>query len=74
MERFNNEKAIVSHAENVSKSGVLEKEYSEYNLYFFPYKVEVFGSVSDDFKAYLKPFNLPIFYYPIIVNFGRGYQ
>ena len=60
IERFSNERAIVSHAENVSEGGVLEKEYSEYNFYFSTYKVEVFDPASDDFKSSLTPLNLPI--------------
>ena len=64
IERFKNEGAIISHAKNVSEGGVLQKDYTEYNYYFEPYKVDVFGKVSQDLIDYLKPYNLPIFYYP----------
>ena len=74
IERFKNEGAIISHAKNVSEGGVLQKDYSEYNYYFEPYKVDVFGKVSQDLKDYLKPYNLPIFYYPNIVSFSKGYE
>ena len=68
IERFKNEGAIISHAKNVSEGGVLQKDYTEYNYYFEPYKVDVFGKVSQDLIDYLKPYNLPIFYYPNIVR------
>ena len=74
IERFKNEGAIISHAKNVSEGGVLQKDYTEYNYYFEPYKVDVFGKVSQDLIDYLKPYNLPIFYYPNIVSFSKGYQ
>ena len=74
IERFKNEGAIISHAKNVSEGGVLQKDYTEYNYYFEPYKVEVFGKVSQDLIDYLKPYNLPIFYYPNIVSFSKGYE
>ena len=67
IERFKNEGAIISHAKNVSEGGVLQKDYTEYNYYFEPYKVDVFGKVSQDLIDYLKPYNLPIFYYPNII-------
>ena len=73
-ERFKNEGAIISHAKNVSEGGVLQKDYTEYNYYFEPYKVDVFGEVSQDLIDYLKPYNLPIFYYPNIVSFSKGYE
>ena len=60
IERFKNEGAIISHAKNVSEGGVLQKDYTEYNYYFEPYKVDVFGEVSQDLIDYLKPYNLPI--------------
>ena len=72
IERFKNEGAIISHAKNVSEGGVLQKDYTEYNYYFEPYKVDVFGKVSQDLIDYLKPYNLPIFYYPNIVSFSKG--
>ena len=59
---------------NVSEDGVLQKDYAEYNNYFEPYKVDVFGKVSQDLIDYLKPYNLPIFYYPNIVSFSKGYE
>ena len=74
IERFKNEGAIISHAKNVSEGGVLQKDYTEYNYYFEPYKVDVFGKVSQDLIDYLKPYNLPIFYYPNIVSFSKGYE
>ena len=74
IERFKNEGAIISHAKNVSEGGVLQKDYTEYNYYFEPYKVDVFGEVSQDLIDYLKPYNLPIFYYPNIVSFSKGYE
>ena len=74
IERFKNEGAIISHAKNVTEGGVLQKDYTEYNHYFEPYKVDVFGKVSQDLKDYLKPYNLPIFYYPNIVSFSKGYE
>ena len=74
IERFKNEGAIISHAKNVSEGGVLQKDYAEYNYYFEPYKVDVFGKVSQDLKDYLEPYNLPIFYYPNIVSFSKGYE
>ena len=74
IERFKNEDAIISHAQNVSEGGVLREDYAEYNFYFEPYKVDVFGKVSDDLIDYLKPYNLPIFYYPNIVSFSKGYE
>ena len=74
IERFKNEDAIISHAKNVSEGGVLQKDYTEYNYYFEPYKVDVFGEVSQDLIDYLKPYNLPIFYYPNIVSFSKGYE
>ena len=74
IERFKNENAIISHAKNVSEGGVLEKNYVEYNYYFEPYKVDVFGKVSQDLIDYLKPYNLPIHYYPNIVSFSKGYE
>ena len=74
IERFKNEGAIISHAKNVSEGGVLQKDYTEYNYYFEPYKVDVFGNVSKDLIDYLKPYNLPIFYYPNIVSFSKGYS
>ena len=74
IERFKNEEAIISHAKNVSEGGVLQKDYTEYNYYFEPYKVDVFGKVSQDLIDYLKPYNLPIFYYPNIVSFSKGYE
>lgn len=74
IERFKNEDAIISHAKNVSEGGVLQKDYTEYNYYFEPYKVDVFGKVSQDLIDYLKPYNLPIFYYPNIVSFSKGYE
>ena len=74
IERFKNEGAIISHAKNVSEGGVLQKDYTEYNYYFEPYKVDVFGKVSQDLIDYLKPYNLPIFYYPNIVSFSNGYE
>jgi len=74
IERFKNEGAIISHAKNVSEGGVLQKDYTEYNYYFEPYKVDVFGEVSQDLIDYLKPYNLPIFYYPDIVSFSKGYE
>ena len=74
IERFKNEGAIISHAKNVSKGGVLQKDYTDYNYYFEPYKVDVFGKVSQDLIDYLKPYNLPIFYYPNIVSFSKGYE
>ena len=43
IERFKNEDAIISHAKNVSEGGVMQKDYAEYNGYFEPYKVDVFG-------------------------------
>ena len=74
IERFKNEGAIINHAKNVSEGGVLQKDYTEYNYYFEPYKVDVFGKVSQDLIDYLKPYNLPIFYYPNIVSFSKGYE
>ena len=74
IERFKNEGAIISHAKNVSEGGVLQKDYTEYNYYFEPYKVDVFGEVSQDLIDYLKPYNLPILYYPNIVSFSKGYE
>ncbi len=74
IERFKNEGAIISHAKNVSEGGVLQKDYTEYNYYFEPYKVDVFGKVSQDLIDYLKPYNLPIFYHPNIVSFSKGYE
>ena len=74
IERFKNEGAIINHAKNVSEGGVLQKDYTEYNYYFEPYKVDVFGEVSQDLIDYLKPYNLPIFYYPNIVSFSKGYE
>ena len=74
IERFKNEGAIISHAKNVSEGGVLQKDYTEYNYYFEPYKVDVFGEVSQDLIDYLKPYNLPIFYYPNIISFSKGYE
>ena len=74
IERFKNEDAIISHAKNVSEGGVLQKDYTEYNYYFEPYKVDVFGNVSKDLIDYLKPYNLPILYYPNIVSFSKGYS
>ena len=74
IERFKNEGAIISHAKNVSEGGVLQKDYAEYNGYFKPYKVDVFGEVSQDLIDYLKPYNLPISYYPKIVSFSKGYE
>ena len=74
IERFKNEGAIISHAKNVSEGGVLQKDYTEYTYYFEPYKVDVFGKVSQDLIDYLKPYNLPIFYYPNIVSFSKGYE
>ena len=74
IERFKNEGAMISHAKNVSEGGVLQKDYTEYNYYFEPYKVDVFGKVSQDLIDYLKPYNLPIFYYPNIVSFSKGYE
>ena len=74
IERFKNEGAIISHAKNVSEGGVLQKDYTDYNYYFEPYKVDVFGKVSQDLIDYLKPYNLPIFYYPNIVSFSKGYE
>ena len=74
IERFKNEDAIISHAKNVSEGGVLQKDYAEYNYYFEPYKVDVFGKISQDLKDYLEPYNLPIFYYPNIVSFSKGYE
>ena len=74
IERFKNEDAIITHAENVSEGGVLQQDYAEYNYYFEPYKVDVFGNVSRDLIDYLKPYNLPIFYYPNIVSFSKGYD
>ena len=74
IERFKNEDAIISHAQNVSEDGVLREDYAKYNFYFEPYKVDVFGKVSDDLIDYLKPYNLPIFYYPNIVSFSKGYE
>ena len=71
---FKNEGAIINHAKNVSEGGVLQKDYTEYNYYFEPYKVDVFGKVSQDLIDYLKPYNLPIFYYPNIVSFSKGYE
>ena len=74
IERFKNEDAIISHAKNVSEGGVLQKDYAEYNGYFEPYKVDVFGEVSQDLIDYLKPYNLPISYYPKIIGFSKGYE
>ena len=74
IERFKNEDAIISHAKNVSEGGVLQKDYAEYNGYFEPYKVDVFGEVSQDLIYYLKPYNLPISYYPKIIGFSKGYE
>ena len=74
IERFKNEGAIISHAKNVSEDGVLQKDYAEYNNYFEPYKVDVFGKVSQDLVDYLEPYNLPIFYYQNIVSFSKGYE
>ena len=58
IERFKNEGAIISHAKNVSEGGVLQEDYDEYNFYFEPYKVDVFGKVSDDLIDYLKPMTI----------------
>ena len=74
IERFKNEDAIISHAKNVSEGGVLQKYYAEYNGYFEPYKVDVFGEVSQDLIDYLNPYNLPISYYPKIISFSKGYE
>ena len=74
IERFKNEDAIISHAKNVSEGGVLQKYYAEYNGYFEPYKVDVFGEVSQDLIDYLKPYNLHISYYPKIISFSKGYE
>ena len=74
IERFKNEDAIISHAKNVSEGGVLQKDYAEYNGYFEPYKVDVFGEVSQDLIDYLVPYNLPISYYPKIIGFSKGYE
>ena len=38
---------------------------------YFRYAV---GEVSQDLIDYLKPYNLPISYYPKIVSFSKGYE
>ena len=35
---------------------------------------QIMGEVDESELDYLKPYNLPIFYYPNIVSFSKGYE
>ena len=72
IERYKNEDAILNHIKNISKGGLLEKEFGKFVDHFVIDSIEYYGNLSPEFKEILSAFGLTVNYNPNIAGFSRN--
>jgi len=72
IERYKNEDAILNHIKNISKGGLLEKEFGKFVDHVVNDSIEYYGNLSTEFKETLSAFGLIVNYNPNIAGFSRN--
>ena len=72
IERYKNEDAILNHIKNISKGGLMEKEFGKFVDHFVIDSIEYYGNLSSEFKEILSAFGLTVNYNPNIAGFSRN--
>ena len=72
IERYKNEDAILNHIKNISKGGLMEKDFGKFVDHFVIDSIEYYGNLSTEFKETLSAFGLTVNYNPNIAGFSRN--
>ena len=72
IERYKNEVAHLNHIKNISTGGISEKEFGQFLEHFEILEIDIYGTVSDEFKSVIDGFNLPTSYNPTIAKYSRN--
>ena len=72
IERYLDENAMMQHAKNISKGGILETHFAKFMEHFTINKIDVYGTASDELREFVKPFGLPFYFHPDFAKFSRN--
>ena len=72
IERYKDEAAHLNHIKNISPGGISEKEFGQFLEHFEILEIDIYGTVSNEFKSVIDGFNLPTSYNPTIAKYSRN--
>ena len=72
IERYKDEAAHLNHINNISPGGVLEKEFVQFTEHFEILEIDIYGTVSDNFKSIINSFNFPTSYNKTFAKYSRN--
>ena len=72
IERYLDGDAMIQHGKNISEGGPLETHFAKFMEHFTINKIDVYDTVSDELKEFVKPFGLAFYFHPDFAKFSRN--